>query len=218
MNKSILITGRAAPVTTELAMRAAAKGFTLATAPDAPPDSGNGIGELDERVRQVSWTPALPISARGVVQEVCNAFEQIDEALVVCAPLAPSVPFHELSPAVVEDAVDRAVNGALYISKELISYFSRRGSGVLSFVLHQPERELRAPLDRALLGAFERLAEGLFELYGNEPMVLRGFRSAGSEAGEFAEHVITYLQEEAPRGNGKWLRHSSRSSLFAFGS
>ncbi len=214
MDKSILITGRAAPVTTELAMRTAAKGFTLATAADGRNESGNGIGELDERIRAVEWKPALPISARGVVQEVCNAFERIDEALVVCAPLAPAVPFHELPPATVEDAVDRAVKGLIYMSKELIGHFSRRGGGTLSFVLHQPERELSAPLDGALLGAFERLVDGLFELYANEPIMLRGFRSTGSEPGEFAEHVLAYLMEENPRGGGKWLRHSGRPGLF----
>ncbi len=218
MNKSILITGRAAPITAELTMRAAAKGFTLATAADESGDSGNGVGELDERVRYVGWNPALPISARRVLQEVCNAFERIDEALVVCTPLAPGTPFHELPPVVLQDAVDRAVSGALYMSKELIGYFARREAGVLSFVVHLPERELRTPLDAAVVGGFERLADGLFELYANEPLVLRGFRSAGSDPREFAEHIVAHLEEESPRGSGKWLRHSGRSNLFAFGS
>ena len=218
MNKTILITGRAAPITSELTLRAAAKGFTLATAPDASPESGNGVGEIDERVRHVGWNPGLPISARNVLQEVCNVFERIDEALLVCGPLAPVTPFHELSSAVLQEAVDRAINGALYMSRELIGYFSRRRTGVMSFVLHQPDRELRAPLDSAVIGAFERFVDGAFELYANEPLILRGFRSEGSGAAEFAEHVVTYLEEETPRGAGKWLRHTGRSSLFAFGS
>jgi hypothetical protein len=152
------------------------------------------------------------LSARTVVLQAAGVASGIDEAVVVHSPDGKREPLHELQSAGVEHAVDGSVKGPLFLLRELLGHFQKRGAGALDLVMYQPDGDVTAPLDACTAGGFQGVANGLFTYYRNEPITLRGFTCAEQQPAEFAAYVLGLMVEE--KGAGKWNRFSSRGRIF----
>ena len=212
MGKSLLIAGRNSKLTDELVREAREAGYEVtATLDDQTEDRSDYEGQL----RWVRWRRRSPLSARTVVLQAAGVDGGIDEAIVVHSPDAAREPLHELQSAALEQAVDGSVKGPLFMLRELIGHFQKRGGGAINLVLYRPDGEVTAPLDACTAGGFRGVAEGLFTYYRNEPITLRGFTANEPEPAEFAAYIIGTLSEG--KGAGKWNRFSSRGGIFSRG-
>ncbi len=210
MAKRLLIAGKTTKLTDELVKQTRAAGYEVIATLDEEADDRAGSGT---ELRYVRWRRRSPLSARTVVLQSAGVDSEIDEALVVHSPDAAREPLHDLQSAVIEQAVDGSVKGPLFMLRELLGYFQKRGGGSLGLVLYQPDGELTAPLDASTAGGFQAVGGGLFTYYRNEPVTLRGFSSTEEQPAEFAEFIVTTLLEG--KGAGKWNRFSSRSRIFS---
>jgi len=211
MGKSLLIAGKNSKLLDELVREARAAGYEVtATLDDQAEDRTDYEGEL----RWVRWRRRSPLSARTVVLQAAGVAGGIDEAIVLQSPDAAREPLHELQSATLEQAVDGSVKGPLFMLRELMGHFQKRGGGRgLSLVLYRPDGEVTAPLDACTAGSFEGIASGLFTYYRNEAVTIRGFSASEPEPAEFAAYIIGILAEG--KGGGKWNRFSSRGGLFS---
>ncbi|MFP3959175.1 MAG: hypothetical protein ACLFUM_08910 [Spirochaetaceae bacterium] len=212
MAKRLLIAGKPSDLTEELIREARTAGYeVVATLDEDSEERPNYEGQL----RWVRWRVRSPLSARTVVLQAAGVDGAIDEALVIHTPSASAArePLHDLQSALLEQAVDASVKGALFILRELLGHFERRRAGSLGLVLYQPDGAMTAPLDASTAGAFQGLAGGLFAYYRNEPVTLRGFSATEPQPAEFAGYILQTLAEG--RGEGKWNRFSARGGIFS---
>jgi NAD(P)-dependent dehydrogenase (short-subunit alcohol dehydrogenase family) len=205
MGKSLLIAGKNSKLTDELVREARAAGYEVtATLDEQAEDRSDYEGQL----RWVRWRRRSPLSARTVVLQAAGFTDGIDAAIVVHSPDAAREPLHELQSATLEQAVDGSVKGPLFMLRELLGHFQKKGGGSLSLVLYQPDGEVTAPLDACTAGSFQAVAGGLFTYYRNEPVTLRGFSAGEPQPAEFAAYVIGTIDEG--KGAGKWNRFSAK--------
>ena len=219
MTRGILIVGNEAPALTALAAEARGRVAFFASAtlpnrfggrpveapsPDARPADGRPADGLLE------WNPASAISARSLVIGARNRLGKIDEAILVCSPIAVRRRADELVPAEIDAVVDDLVKGWFLLTRELALEFRARGSGTLAFVLS--EGGLGGGKDDAadLVGAsvaasFRALAQGMLSSSFKEPW--RSLAFSSEEAGEdasFAAFVFRILDEGGKRESARW--------------
>ena len=210
MGKRLLIAGRNSKLIDELVREARAAGYEVtATLDEQAEDRTDYEGQL----RWVRWRRRSPLSARTVVLQAAGVDPGFDEALVIHSPDAAREPLHELQSAVLEQAVDGSMKGPLFMLRELITHFQKRGGGSIGLVLYQPDGEVTSPLDACTAGGFQGVAGGLFTYYRNEPITLRGFSATEAQPAEFATYIIGILGEG--KGEGKWNRFSARGGIFS---
>lgn len=210
MGKRLLIAGRNSKLIDELVREARAAGYEVtATLDEQAEDRTDYEGQL----RWVRWRRRSPLSARTVVLQAAGVGAGFDEALVIHSPDAGRQPLHELQSAVLEQAVDGSMKGPLFMLRELITHFQKRGGGSIGLVLYQPDGEVTSPLDACTAGGFQGVAGGLFTYYRNEPITLRGFSATEAQPAEFAAYIIGILGEG--KGEGKWNRFSARGGIFS---
>jgi len=219
MDSGFLIAGGSSELFSSLVREAlSAGGRVVATAEggEQPVLADQGF---DDRLRHVTWNQRSPLSARSVVVQGDNAFSGsgVDEAIVVFSQAPARQLFHETAAATIEQAVDRAVKAQLFLLKELVTYFLKRGRGSLSVAIEESSSQDLAPLDACTAGAVLALSKSLFDLYQNEPITLRGFRGSSGDPQGFAAYILETIREKGSRASGKWFRHGSKSSIFSFG-
>ena len=167
----------------------------------------------------LEWNPASAISARSLVIGAKNRLGKIDEAILVCSPLAVRRRADELVPAEIDAVVDDLVKGWFLVTRELALEFRARGAGTIAFVLS--EGGLGGGKDDAvdLVGSsvaasFRALAQGMLSSSFKEPWRALAFSS--SEAGEdaaFASFVFRILDEGGKRDSAKWHKFG-KAGLF----
>ncbi|TVR58574.1 MAG: hypothetical protein EA426_09640 [Spirochaetaceae bacterium] len=215
MEKTILITGRYTPLSADLVQGALSrKHRVLVTVDDS--DSNPPVPEgFDEELHHLAWNPRSPLSARSVILSGTNTFDPIDEAIVVLSANGSLTPIHETPAATIEAAIDASVKGYIFLVKEIVAYFQRRKAGTLSFVVHEPGENFAA-LSACASGCFRALAESMFSLYQNEPILMRGFRSETTNVKSFAEFVLTNCSDRPEKSGGKWHAYADKASFFSF--
>jgi NAD(P)-dependent dehydrogenase (short-subunit alcohol dehydrogenase family) len=211
MPRRILIAAHTSSLSSELATAASEAQFRVvltATGEDAA-DEGSA-----ETMRSLKWNPRSLVSARAVVMKAANLAEGFDTAIVVCNPERHAQALTESTGGVIEDAVDTAVKGRLFVLKEIAGYFEKRGGGSIGLVSVASETT-QAPLDAAVTGAFEALGDSLFLAGEGTHLTLRGYRFQGGEVPDFARYVMEQLASDSKRGVGKWFRYNGRSRLLS---
>lgn len=211
MPRRILIAAHTSSLSSEFSAAASESQFRVvvtATGEDAA-DQGSA-----ESVRTLKWNPRSLVSARTVVMKAANLAAGFDSAIVVCNPERHVQALSESTGQMIEDAVDAAVKGRLFVLKELVGYFEKRGGGSIALVSVASETT-QAPLDAAVTGAFEALGESLFLASEGTPLTVRGFRYQDGEIPEFARFVMEQVSSDSKRGVGKWFRYNGRSRLLS---
>ncbi len=211
----VVATVSAAPGQAEPAGRKPGKkgGAPLPALP--PPASRPPAGEPAPVL--VEWKRRTPLSAINALLQAVGAHDRLDEALVLNAPAGERRLLHETATADLEQAVDHWVKGNLFLLREILKLFRRRGEGLLALVNYSPLESggILSPLDSAIWGGFQGLAESLFVSCAEEPFRLNGFESHSDQPGEFADFILENLQEKGGRVSGRWFRHQPRSGFLS---
>jgi len=216
MSAVVLVTDFDTPLGGELARRLRAAGNTV-VATRSGSEKKEAPAAQEESLLILDWNRKSPISTRNVILTALNRFDRIDEALVLEVPGVERKLLHETSYQSIEAAVDQWVKGSLFLIKELLEVFQRARAGVLALVHYsQPEAGgVFPPLEAALRGSFQALAQSLFSSYNQEYLYLNGFESTSSQCQEFAEFLLGTLNERGRRVSGKWFRFQLKTGLLS---
>mgnify|MGYP006266909113 CR=1 FL=1 len=213
MSPRILLVGRSSPLLSELAAAAAEAGFQVltTTTEEGAVDSGAREGP-----RSLPWNPRSLVSSRAVVMKAAHGEGGFQAALVLANPERHGQAISETSSGLIEDTIDDAVKGRLFMLKELFSHFEKRGGGSIALVSLSSEAT-QAPVDAAASGAFESIGDSLFLASEGTGLSLRGYRFESGDAGEFARFVFEQIGSESRRGLGKWFRYTGKSRRLSLG-
>jgi hypothetical protein len=216
MQQKILIAGNSSEMLNSLVEKAVDRQFDILVAQDEEekekPDDTSG-----QSPSRFLWNRRSPLASRSILLECLNTFGNIDEAILVCAPSFESEVFHTTSVTRYEDIIDSFIKSYIFLSKELIGYFLKKGTGGISFVYYSQEPDILTPLNGCVLGGFKSFAQSLFPYYQNESFYLRGFQSTTSQLDDFSEYIFGLLSESNPKNRAKWHRFSGKSGLMKFG-
>lgn len=212
MNRSLLVASNSDDFGDLLAQQAATAGFTVVVAAsgESPSDSPAG------GIRRVNWNRRSPLSARALLVQAQNLVSPVTDIVYAHSGRASSTPFHEIGAAQFEQTVDNDTRGRLFFLKEALALLQRTGGGSLTLLLNGEVGAEALPLDAETGGAFVALGRALFTWYQNEPVVLRGFQSAGNSAEEFSRFAIEQIVANNPKQKDRWFKYSGKSGLFPF--
>jgi len=163
----------------------------------------------------LTWNPSSPISARTLVLAAENRLKQINDAILICLPPAVFKNAESLTPEEIEILINDQIKGWFFLIRELALYFSRTGSGSLSFVTPEPsvnsggkntQTDILGPSATA---SFHSFTQGILSTSANEPYRVMGFTGceAGAEA-EFAAWLFKIIDEDTRKNSGRWHKYS----------
>ena len=217
MTRGILIVGNESSLFSAAAAEAAKRvtSFVTVPVPNRFPIAEGAILPKTETIPKaipLSWNPSNSISARTLILAAENRLQQIDNAIVVCSPPAVFKSAQDLTPEEIEILVTDHIKGWLYLIRELVQYFNRRGSGSLHLVA--PEIPVNKNSQADLLGpsalaSFRSFAQGVITSQAGAGFQVMGFTTAeaGDEA-DFAAWFFRIIDEAAAKNSGRWHRYS----------
>jgi NAD(P)-dependent dehydrogenase (short-subunit alcohol dehydrogenase family) len=216
MERTCLVAGLAAPLLAELAEELAASGArALVSSETGKPPAVDQ--EIEKKIAAADWTPRSPLSARNLILSALNRFDRIDQLVYVCPACPERRPLHELSSDLIEETVDGALKGCLFLLKEAARQFQKQGGGLFAVVLHERPTEEPAPLDGLCAGAIKGLVSRLFLQYDRGPIAVQAFQSAVEPTREYAAFVAAGLGDPAEKNRGRWIKYVSKGGFFSFG-
>jgi NAD(P)-dependent dehydrogenase (short-subunit alcohol dehydrogenase family) len=208
MPRTILVTESDSPLGAVLVKLLAARGYAVAAASvrSAPADS---TGASARSPHSISWNRRSPVSARTVILSALNAFETLDEVVILEPPSPTSAPLHESASADIERAFDD-VKGPVFLAREVLGTFLARGGGVLCFVSGGPAT---GPVECAVREAFRGMASALLAAPGSASIVANGFQCGAADPDEYAAFIDRTLEEKARKITGRWFTYQQRGGF-----
>jgi NAD(P)-dependent dehydrogenase (short-subunit alcohol dehydrogenase family) len=219
MPRTILVTESDSPLGAALVRLLAARGYRVAAVSDRGPSAAAAsVGAATAGVASVgtpsnplalAWNRRSPVSARNIVLSVLNAFETLDEALILEPPGPGGVPLTETASADIERAFDDS-KGPVFLAREVLGSFLARGGGVVSFVSGGPAA---GPVESAAREAFRGLAGSLLASPPNGAIVTNGFQCGATDPEEYAAFIDRTLEEKARKITGRWFSYPPRGGF-----
>jgi len=197
MPRAILVTEADSRLGAELVRLLVERGHSVAAVMDA---SGRGEAAESRNPLLLSWNRRSPVSARSVLLSALNAFETLDEALILEPPSAVSPGLVEAASADIDRALDDA-KGPLFLLREVLSTFARTGRGTLAFVAGGAAS---GPVEAATREAFRGLATAVLGAPG-PGIVANGFQPGPAPADEYAAFIDRTLEEKGRKIGGRWF-------------
>ncbi|MDR2481998.1 MAG: hypothetical protein LBD08_00020 [Treponema sp.] len=221
MTRGILIIGAESSLLAALAAEAGKRVecFAMAAIPSHPADAERGDVRTGGASRiALNWNPGSPISARTLAAAAQNRLGHIDEAVLVCVPPLIRGEAEELSPVLVEKAVNDHIKGWFFLAKELCAAFNTRGSGTLALVLSESGPSSARDEPPNLIGAaagasFRAFSQALISASAHKPYQALGFSSESGDDAPFAAYIFKIMEEGGRRNTGKWHKFG-RHGLF----
>ena len=225
MPRTILVSEGDTPLGRRLAELLLARGARVVTTvssaagsrqgPDGgqSPAAARAPATADERTRAIPWNRRSPMSARTVLLDASNAFDSIDEAIILEPPCAVSGGLHELPVADVERAFDDA-RGPVFLAREVLAAFRAQGRGVLCMVSRGPAS---GPVGTGLQECFRGVCAALFADTGMKGITVNGFQAGSSDVEEYAAFIDRTLEDKARKISGRWFTWQARGGLFQGG-
>jgi NAD(P)-dependent dehydrogenase (short-subunit alcohol dehydrogenase family) len=163
----------------------------------------------------VPWSRRSPAGARAAGLSVLNRYGVLEEAVVTGAqPSSAALP-HELPSLDIERALDLGLKGPIFLVRELLGVFLRRGQGVLSLVCFTERRDddPGPALDLAVQEGWQGFAAGVLDAYAEKSVSINGFKVAGTGHEEAAAFIDRSLEEKARKITGRWFAFQPRGGL-----
>ncbi len=214
MERIVLVSDADTPLGRELVRLYAARGHQVAAlvgdarAADFP-------GTVGRAPLLVPWSRRSPAGARAAVLSALNRFGVLEEAVVPGPqPSLPTLP-HQLASIDVERALDDGLKGPIFLVRELLGVFLRRGQGVLSLVCFSERRddESGPAMDLAVHEGWQGFVAGVLDAYAEKSVFVNGIKAAGVAPEEAAAFVERSLEEKARKVTGRWFTVQPRGGL-----
>ncbi len=216
MNGAVLITGKQSGFTDDLVQEALNRKLHLLATHD-PADTAPEVPDtFGDMLSYTPWTRRSLLSARSVILSVEREQNGLRHAIVVCSPEGVNQPLHETESAVIEERVDAAIKGYLFMIKEVIAQLVRNGGGECTLVWYDAGSEVMPPLDAAIAGAVHGLMRSLIAFYEDEPVVMRGFQASDSERRAVARWVLEQTFDRGDKSAGRLQRYGQKMGILPF--
>jgi hypothetical protein len=214
MERIVLVSDADTPLGRELVRLLTARGHQVA-ALVADARSSEFPGTASRAPLVVPWSRRSPAGARAAVLSVLNRYGVLEEAVVPGAPPSPPALPHELASVDIERALDLGLKGPMFLVRELLGVFLRRGQGVLSLVCYSERRDddPGPALDLAVQEGWQGFVAGVLDAYAGKPVFVNGFKTAGVAREEAAAFIDRSLEEKARRISGRWFTFQPRGGL-----
>ena len=210
MPRTILVTEGTSLLGAALVRLLAARGYAVAFTMDGP-QSGEVL-EGDGAPRgplALTWNRRSPVSARTVLVSTLNAFETLDEALIL-EPACPAFgPLNHAASADIERAFDDS-KGTVFLAREVLASFQGRGGGVVCFV---SGGLAVGPVESAVHEAFRGMAASALAAPGSAAIVANGFQCGVVDPEEYAAFIDRTLEEKARKITGRWFAYPARGGF-----
>jgi NAD(P)-dependent dehydrogenase (short-subunit alcohol dehydrogenase family) len=212
MPRTILVSEADTPLGARLADLFLARGArVVATAARGPGgEQGPVRSGPDSRKLTVPWNRRSPMSARALLLDAANAFDSVDEAVIIEPPCVVSAGLHEIPSTDIERAFDDA-KGPLFLAREILASFLVQGSGVLCMVSLGPAS---GPMENGVRESFRGVCSALFTAPGLKGITVNGFQAASVDVEEYAAFIDRTLEEKARKISGRWFVWQARGGLF----
>lgn len=134
MEKTVLIAGKEYPAGSSLASAAVNYNRKVViTSPFGAEENPEAVPATE--ITTVAWNKSSSVSARSIVLQAENAFQQVDEAVLVFDTAWLSPNFNSMTPELCSRAIDTMITSYFYLSMELVNRFIKQGGGTLVFML-----------------------------------------------------------------------------------
>jgi NAD(P)-dependent dehydrogenase (short-subunit alcohol dehydrogenase family) len=213
MKRKILITGLDSGLKTKLVKLFLDGGYKVAATINTQSikTNSNNISFIE-----IPWNNRSPLSAKDIILECQNKMDGFDNALTIFSSQQNNKPIHEISSADIENAIDSGLKGNLFVLKEIILYFQKKGSGNISLINDIEQSEILAPLYAVETGGLSTLAKSLFASYQNEQLAINSYRSNSGELEDYTEYIYKNITERTKPVHGKIFKFQDRGIINAF--
>lgn len=216
MEQSVLITGKQSTFTDDLiqeSTKRVSRVFASYDQTDTPPEVPDTFGET---LNYIPWTRRSLISARSLILSIDQSDLVPSRAIVVCAPEGLNSSLHETEPVKIEEAIDSAVKGYLFVIRELVSYFVKRNGGDLTIIWYDPGVEVFPPVDAAIAGAVQHLTQSMLTFYENEPIAIRVLSASDADSRSVARWALEQIYDREEKSAGRTQKYGQRMGLLPF--
>jgi len=203
MKRVVLITDTETELGGELVRLYLKKGYAVAAALE----EGKSIAAGEGEVFSVEWKRRSALSTRNLILRILSRFDTLDEAVLLASPSLKRTLLQDVSSQTIDAAVDAWIKGALFLSREVLELFHKRGKGRLSLVNYAQESPLFPPLEAVLRGGFQALAASLFASSSGRDIAIAGFESYATRIPDFAAHILSTWETRGTKVSGKWFRY-----------
>jgi NAD(P)-dependent dehydrogenase (short-subunit alcohol dehydrogenase family) len=214
MERIVLVSDADTPLGRELVRLFLARGHQVAAlVNDARASEFPGTGGRAPLV--VPWSRRSPAGARAAVLSALNRFGILEDAVVPGAVPVPTVLPHDLPSVEIERSIDQGLKGPIFLVRELLGVFLRRGQGVLSLVCFSERRddEPGPALDQAVQEGWQGFAAGVLDAYAEKSVFINGFKAAGVGHEDAAAFIDRSLEEKARKVTGRWFSLQPRGNI-----
>ncbi len=233
MERSVLITGKQSAFTDDLVqevLQQASRVYASFDESDTPPEVPDTFGES---LRYLPWNRRSLVSSRSlmlaVAAEVENGREgagketppegasgNLSHAIVVCTPEGLNASLHDTPAVTIEETIDAAVKGYLFVVREIAATFMRSGRGDLTVLWYDPGVDVLPPLDGTLAGAVDGLVRSLVAFYENEAVTIRGLSASDGDGRSVARWVVEQIFERGEKSAGRRQRYGQKMGILPF--
>lgn len=216
MQEPLLITGKQSAFKDDLVQEVLNRNlqvFATSDAEDELPEVPDSVGS---GLCYVPWSRRSLLSARSMLLSVDRDSQGFFRAILVCAPEGINTPLHQIESALIERSVDEALKGYLFVLKELLSYFVRRGEGDLTVIWYDGGADVLPPFDAAIAAAIQGLVRSLVTFYEEEPVVIRGLYASESDSRAVARWAAEQILDKTAKSAGRTQKYGQRSGLLPF--
>jgi len=171
------------------------------------------------RLLPLEWNPSGPVSARSLVLAAENRLGHLNEAVLVCSPLALRRRPDQLAPAEIDALIDDQIKGWFFLVREIALLFRARKAGTLALVLSEVglgsvKEDATDLVGASVAASFRALAQGLLSSSYLESYRVLGFSvTDSSDDADFASFVFKILDEGNQKDSGRWHKFG-KSGLF----
>lgn len=214
MERIVLVSDADTPFGRELVRLFAARGHQVAAlVGDAR--SADFPGTSGRSPLVVPWSRRSPAGARAAVLSALNRFGVLEEAVVTGPRPSVAAPPHLLASSDVERVLDDGLKGPIFLVRELLQAFLRRGRGVLSLVCYSERRdeEPGPAMELAAHEGWQGFAAGALDAGTEKSVLVNGFKASGVGHEEAAAFVDRSLEEKARKVTGRWFTLQPRGGL-----
>jgi NAD(P)-dependent dehydrogenase (short-subunit alcohol dehydrogenase family) len=211
MKRKILITGLDSELKTNIVQLFLDNEYTVAVS------INNQKGKTKTKnLIQIPWNNKSPLSAKNLILDCQNKLGEFDETLSILSSKLNNKPIHDISSSDIENAIDTGLKGNIFILKEIILHFQKKGNGKIFLIQNTDHNEFLAPLYAIVEGSISSLIQSLFASYQNEQLTINSFSSSSSEIKEYSEFIFKNITERGKTVHGKKFKFQDRGMLKPF--
>ena len=213
MKRKILITGLDSELKTNIVQRFLDNDIAVAVSINS--QKGKTKTKTSNLI-EIPWNNRSPLSAKNLVLECQNKLGDFNETLSILSSDQSNKPIHEISSSDIENSIDTGLKGNIFILKEIILYFQKKGNGTISLIQNNDHTEFLAPLYAIEKGSISSLIQSLFASYQNEQLTFNSFSSNSLEIKEYSEFIFKNISEHGKSTHGKNFKFQERGMLKSF--